>query len=148
ISFHPSGKTVALACVDNHVRIHDVTGKMAKEPVLVKGHQLAVQVVAYSPDGKTLASGSADKTIRLYDATLEVPKEKAVMVGHPAPISALAFTPDGATLAVACDDGSMRLWDVPAAAQGAKAKAEFGDPLKTSSIHSLSFSGDGRTLAA
>ena len=91
LAFHPSGKTIALACLDSRIRLCDVTGKEAKSPKLLPGHQKGVRSVAYSPDGATLASGGEDQTVRLWDATLETPKEKAVLAGHSSTVTALCF---------------------------------------------------------
>jgi WD40 repeat protein len=148
IAFHPSGKTVALGCIDNDIRIYDINGKMAAAPRLVKGHEKGLRAIAYSPDGATLASASDDKTVRLWDAALPIPKEKAVLAGHPGPVTALAFSPNGATLAAGCEDGVIRLWTLPAPARGARERSSFGDPIKSGQVYQLSFSASGQTLAA
>jgi WD40 repeat protein len=147
VAFHPSNKTFAAACFDNHIRIYDATAKKAPEPILVQGHERQVQAVAYSPDGKTMASGSADQTVRLWDATVEIPREKAVLTGHPAALTALAFNPAGTTLAAACKDSSIRLWTIPAAPRNSRPKVSFGE-TKAGQIASLCFSATGNTLAA
>jgi WD40 repeat protein len=75
-------------------------GKGARRPRLratLKGHDGAVQAVAFSPDGTLLASASADHTIMIWDTATG--KEVKTLAGHQDVVEALAFSADGKTLA-------------------------------------------------
>ncbi|MFM7249230.1 MAG: WD40 repeat domain-containing protein, partial [Planctomycetaceae bacterium] len=74
---------------------------------VIKGHDRAVQSVAFSPDGTRLATGSWDRTARLWDVATG--KELAVLKGHEDWVWSVAFSPDGTRLATASDDGTARL---------------------------------------
>jgi WD40 repeat protein len=60
---------------------------------------------------------------------------------HPAIVTSVCFSPDGAVLASGLQDGALWLWDVSTGAS--VRKLEGG----TSSVISMGFSPDGKTLA-
>lgn len=148
VAFHPSSKSFAVACFDSHIRIYDATAQNAPEPILLPGHEKAVQAVAYSADEKTLASGSEDRTVRLWDVTIPVPREKAVLRGIPAPVTALAFSTIGkaTTLAAGCSDGGIRLCSIPVSPSSTAPRLSVDEP-KAGQVFHLSFSANGQTLA-
>ena len=77
IAYHPSTRTVAVACYDDQGALYDVSGvKIMDQAILACAHTSAVIAVAYSPDGKLMASGSNDTTVELWDTTKDFPEER------------------------------------------------------------------------
>ena len=130
------------------------------------GSKGSVYTVAYSPDGHTMAAGYVyQNVVRLWDVS---DPSHPVALGQPLSedpsvdsILSLAFSPDGRTLAVGGhssevgDNGSggfVDLWDLTSPSH----PVLLGRPASTgvdsfdfwSSVESLAFSPDGRTLVA
>ncbi|MCX5400636.1 hypothetical protein [Streptomyces sp. NBC_00102] len=130
------------------------------------GPRGAVQTVAYSPDGHMLAAGNADRNlVRLWDVS---DPSRPTALGKPVPVDrsvndirSLAFSPDGRVLAVgghtihngdAGSGGFVDLWSLtspshPVLLGRLKSPGVLGFDAATS-VESLAFSPDGRTLAA
>lgn len=115
-----------------------------------------VLAVAYTPDGKRLVSLHADRTIRVRDA--QTGKLHGVATGKDAEVACLALSPDGTLLATAGSDKVVTLWEIgessPTPATGSGRQRAFRiSPQSTlaghhSSVFSLAFSRDGRSLAS
>ena len=105
-----------------------------------KAHQTAISSVAFSPDGRTLASGGMEN-IKLWDVATG--KQRAVF---PQPgVTCLSFSPDGQSLAA----GSWRHWESSPrlwAISGGLGSSAL--PGAEAHVNSVSFSHDGKTLAA
>ena len=121
----PSGKYVATAGNDRHVRIWEVaTGKQ----LAAQGHPDAVMDVAFLADDRLVTvcndsairfwimGNAADEAIGSYypDAkSVKVLRLLATQKGHKGWIRDVAVSPDRRFIATAGDDGSARLWKVP-----------------------------------
>ncbi len=97
---YAAGRTVAAACMDNKVRLWDVSS--GDVIAMLEGFSSAATCVAYRPpvlnamseqEPLELASGSKDGTIVMWN--IESMTEAARMSVHTGPVTALAWTPDG-----------------------------------------------------
>src|SRR5258708_24669959 len=93
-----------------------------KGPLVLKGQESTVYVLAFSPDGKLLASGGFDDTAMLWDTATG--KSVAIFKDHSGSVYSLAFSPDGKILASGSADNTIILWDVAS-----------NNPLVTSTAH-------------
>lgn len=158
IAFSPDGETLA-ANLDNAVKLWDVA--TLNSLATLKAPLEVVDSVAFSPDGKTLAAASS-----VYAGSLSMEKERSTITlwdvatrqqlgslsGHSFGVRPIAFSPDGKTLASAgmvyeLDLSTesllnvITLWDV----KTRKELATFSE--RSSSIYSITFSPDGKTIA-
>jgi WD40 repeat protein len=120
------------------VRLWDLATR--KQRATLKGHQYAVQSLAFSPDGKVLASGDHDGAIKLWEA-LRGTELKTIPHDPISQISGLAFLANGQTLASSDGDGRVIIWDVKTGRARRTMKEDW-------SVTSLAVSPDGQILAA
>jgi WD40 repeat protein len=140
VTFSPEGRTLAVVATTwagSAVELWDWSaGRMRSA---LRGHQAAIDWVAFAPGGKLLATGAWDKTVKLWDAAAGKPL--ATLRGHTNVIYHGVFAPDGRTLATASWDGTVKLWHV-ASGQELLTLRGSGEV-----IWSVAFSADGKTLA-
>lgn len=79
-------------------------------PLVLEGHQAAIDAAVFSPDGVHVLTGSADWTAELWEVSSG--RELVVLEGHEHRVSGVAFSPDGTRALTASTDGTMRLWDL------------------------------------
>src|SRR6516225_3069167 len=120
LAYSPDGKTVALACEENTVKLWDVASRKVK--ATWAAHASSIWHVAYSPDGKTLASAGSE-SVKLWDVSVKLwdpatGKQKALLKEQRGP---LAFSRDSKVLATV-EFGKVVLWDVSAAKQKTNCK--------------------------
>jgi WD40 repeat protein len=116
------------------------------QPATLQADAQDVRSLAFSPDGKTLAAGSENGTIRLWNLAAR----KAVVtldLEHGIP-TCVAFSPGGTVLAAINDeDEKITLWD-GANGNSKRTLRDLHEDREDSSILSIAFSPDGKTLAA
>jgi len=153
MAFSPGGKSLAISSGQGSaheqgsrargdtVRLWDLATHR-QIGILLTGHTLPVESVAFSPDGKILASCSADGTVRLWDLATHRQIGRS-LTGHTGPVLSVAFSPDGKTLASGGADHTVRLWDLATHRQ-------IGTPLygHTGAVTSVAFRPAGQTLAS
>jgi eukaryotic-like serine/threonine-protein kinase len=107
----------------------------------LEGHRAGITSIAFSQDGRTLASSSFDRTLRTWD--LSTHRERQVIRGHSDFVSCTAFIASGQLVSGSWDK-TLKFWDVTRPqAQTVLTGQQIGG-----STFSVSFSGDGQTLAA
>jgi RNA polymerase sigma factor (sigma-70 family) len=174
VAFSPDNKRLASCGYDGTARLWDVeSGKLVRK--LTPGNQ-SVRSVAFAPDGQTLATGGLQSVgvtkVALWDvATGKIRHE---FTGKNGGAFSVGFSRDG-TLLMAAGGREILLWrmkpapqDRPRPPRSLRSEhpiasvalsvvtlwdASSGKRLHTlegqgGPIHSLSFSGDGRTLAS
>jgi WD40 repeat protein len=114
----------------------------AEEPIVLKGQNATIRCLAFSSDGKLLATVEGDRTVRLRDAASG--RELSELTVRLLAFS-VAFAPDGKNLVMA-GLSSVQLWDV--ATVKMLAEAELASPLRRRLPTFVTFSPDGKVLAA
>lgn len=79
-------------------------------PLVLEGHEGAVDAAVFSPDGVHVLTGSADWYAALWEASSG--RELLLLEGHEQRVSGVGFSPDGTRAVTASADGTMRLWDL------------------------------------
>jgi WD40 repeat protein len=114
-------------------------------PLILHGHKLWINTLAFSPDGHWIATGSGDNTTRLWDLSASDPYANPLILrGHEDQVNSLAFSPDGHWLATGSDDNTTRLWIVDAADPDTSPQVLRSHEDQ---VNTLAFSPDGNWLA-
>lgn len=148
VAFSPDSKTLASGSDDSIVTLWNVA--TAQRRATLQGHTLGITYLAFSSDGKVLASGSWDDTVKLWGVAAR--QQQSTLRAHPVALPrSAAFSPDGKTLAVGIADrqvdvSEVMLWDVATGRE--RKRLALGNCMDESYIYYLTFSRDGRTLAA
>ncbi len=97
------------------VRLWDLSAKDATiiAPILLRGHENRVRVLAFSSDRHWLATGSEDKTARMWDLTTNRSFGISVVLrNQESTINAIGFSPDGHWIATSSENGVLNLWSL------------------------------------
>jgi WD40 repeat protein len=144
ISFHPTAPCIATSSQDGTVRMWDAQRFTALGSIRTAAR---VSEVEFDPRGRYLAAACDDGSVLLFDADASSLQgyDDAQPVsrwdGHETALWTLAYDREGGLLASGSEDGRILLRD---AETGAMRLALLGSPR----LRSLSFSDDGRYLAA
>ncbi len=141
IAVSPDEKGLALACVDNTVRLVDADTGEATRTLL---GDRSFWCVAFSPDGDLVAAGTGGEgeqnsgTVRIWEAASG--RERPTLIGHGA--QCLAFSPDGQRLATGGTDQAIKVWDIAGAQEVLSLRGH------TDWIQGLGFTRDGFRLVS
>ena len=145
----PDGKTLAAGRL-----LWDMSTGTRKFPVLNNPNVFlsrigttAIQNVLFSPDGRTLAISEFNSVMLFDAATGTLLHTIDGHVGRPQDVESMAFNPDSSRLATGSvhdsfGKGELFLWDVATGQQKTNFTKHVGN------VYSLSFSPDGKMLAA
>jgi WD40 repeat protein len=98
--FGPDDRSIVGGGLDGTVRIWPLDGG---DPIVLYGHDGAVNTVAFSPDGKWIVSGGSDKTVRLWEA--DGGPTRVVLRRHDSAVIGVAFAARGEQVLSAAGDG-------------------------------------------
>jgi WD40 repeat protein len=140
----PDGKTVATGLGDGTVILWDAaSGKLLKR---LQEHPGVIRSVMFSADGRRLIAGGEDRTLTVWETSQW--KMVRSLQELPQSVLSVAAGPDAGLLAVAHGDpssmrapGGVRFYELDTLAE----RGEL--PELKSTIWSVAFSPDGRTLA-
>ncbi|MFN2280230.1 MAG: WD40 repeat domain-containing protein [Anaerolineales bacterium] len=139
VAFSPDGGTLALAPLEEETRLWDLA---AGEPAYYfpEMEEPRTKRMEYSPDGLTLAEGVIDGSIRIWG----VESGELIRTLHYSgehDIHDIGFSPDGKYLASVGQYNRVVVWDI--------STGEAIQAFRTrDNMNGVSFSGDGRILAA
>jgi len=105
---------------------------------VMRGHDAAVNAVAYLKDGRIVTAG-ADGKIAIWTPGKATPDK--MLEGHKGPIVTLAVSPDGETLASGSWDHTIRLWPVT----GGAPRVLEGN---SQNVNGVAFTPDGKALVS
>lgn len=139
LSYHPDGKTLAVAINDTTILLFETQTYTEKARITARN---GVAQVAFSPDGKTLVfAGGYDNTLTFVDMDTLESRDVLIPSSTRALIS-VAYGPDGSLLALGSSDGLILFWDIT----GNVITAQMYD--RQGRVLVLTFSPDGKILAA
>jgi WD40 repeat protein len=169
VTISPDGKTFVTGSYDRTIKFWNRT--TGKEIRTLRGHTSGVRIVAISPDSKTLISGDETGVIKVWE--LSTGLEKYALREHfretvnpnartaqeslrrePVGISTLTIRRDGETFASGDLDGHIKIWDLKTGKllRTLSTFREVGEgtakSFTYSSVESIIFSSDGRTLSS
>lgn len=117
VSYHPSGKYIALSCTDGIIYVYDLSGDEPKLATKIDGVIRNVDTksdisskIAWHPNGTVFAAPTATRDIQIV-STGDWRIQGSFSDGHMGDVTDLAWSPNGAFLATAGKDKKILLWE-------------------------------------
>lgn len=145
LAFSPNGRTLVVGSgtLDGRIKLLDITEKLPREIVTLRGPRGAVSTVAVSPDNKRVAAGGEDRTLRIWEAGPTFGEDATnQLLGHTGRIRLIAFAPDSQMVATASADASVRVWTLSRIRSSQRAIFPHSCEVKC-----LAWSPDGKWIA-
>ena len=89
LAISPDGNWIA-SDYDERLKVWDAT--TGEETLVLDGHRMAVECIAYSPNGHLIVSGGNDGTLKIWNSSTG--EETKSLAGHPRGVECEAFSPD------------------------------------------------------
>jgi WD40 repeat protein len=138
-----SGDTRLLA-VGGNTGVIEILNLGSGPSKVLKGHEEPVHKLAFGPGNELLVSASSDDTVRLWD--ISAARQLRQFEGHEDVVDTIAFGPN-MQVASGSSDGAIRIWNVSDVSATTDSEPKILT-TPTGAFRSLSFSPDGRLLAA
>lgn len=135
--FSPDASLLATSGLGDDIQLWDLPA--GHHRTTLSGHRTAVDTLRFIEEGRTLVSVGHEQSIKFWDTATW--QETRSLRSRAPGVRGLAFSSDEMTLALAVE-GGVQLWS----AVVWTVQAEF--PVSTKVVNSVSFSPDGRWLAA
>ncbi len=123
-------------------------GKFAELARTRTGQSKPTSEAATTPTPPSVAEVEIKPRVSASQNATTQPPELATVTGPAIPVLSIAFSPDGSTLATGDGEGAIKLWNTQTGAGLRTLGDQLTQTLKNSGIQSLTFSADGKILAA
>jgi WD40 repeat protein len=151
LCFSGDGRRAATGAANGSVRIWDLD---KKPPTPIPGgdwfffdEKSAVADLALTPDAKTIVVSSEQGDIKIADIATKKELVKSFKA-HPGRINAVMISPDGKRFATLDTENTIKLWDLAKGEELRRWDLAAALQDRASSVLSLAFSPDGKSLAA
>jgi WD40 repeat protein len=134
----PDGTQVAAAGTSGVIKLWH-RDRPARPYAVLRGHQGAINTIAWSPKGDRIVSAGEDLTVRVWTVS---DGSQVVLRGHTLATTSAVFTPDGTHVVSASKDGTVRLWD----ARGDRPSVVL--ETRPVGVLDATLAPDGRTIAS
>ncbi len=105
LQFSPEGNKVLSMGYDQIIHVFAADG--SSEPLLLRGHEDAIYMVAFARDESFMVSAGDDGTVRIWDLAS---RRSRVLRGHDDDVFRVAVSPDGKWIASIGLDSEVRVW--------------------------------------
>lgn len=145
VVYSPSGQDLISSGNDGRIKVWNAAAAKKRPRLSVNAHSEVVETVAVSPNGRYVAWGGGidGRSLGVWVLDLRSKTEVPVAACHRDDVAAVAFSPCSKFVASGSWDNSVKLFDL-----SSQEERMTLTPPQNTTINSVSFSPDGRLLAA